>query len=530
MRRAILTAGGFAILAAMGCAPDGSIDPSLIPSEDEPASSIEVRPDTPGNNLQFNFDKSELVETFASSDGFFLIHYTRSGTNAVPDDDADSSGVPDFVEEVADVYVDVLAFYRDELGYDPPPSDEDIADNGGDGRFDVYLVDFAGVGDGAFAVDQCLPGEPDRCAGYMTQENDFAGYGYPSTLVANRILGSHEFFHAVQAGYDHGQNSVANEGSAVWATEAFDPSLEDFEAFIPGYLDNPDQPLNQPLPGPVDPFSYGAGLLFKFVEERFGADAVREIWEGCVDGANGVANPDWFDVLDDVITNHGSTFADAFTEFVTWNLHTGPFADETSYADAAAYPRLRIDSVSLPYTDDSLRVFYASSQGFGAGPDGRAQMTAALVATATAPDALDGVRLLLVAEDDGVRTVKEVADPSQGTETIDTSTATKLDVVVINTNRDGDSKKPGLCIGTTEEVAACIASLGNGEGGAGGGAGGGSETGGAGEGGGTAGDDGEGDGCGCRLAPSGGPSPGALVVSALFAAAVGARRRRTPSR
>ncbi len=75
MRRAILTAGGFAILAAMGCAPDGSIDPSLIPSEDEPASSIEVRPDTPGNNLQFNFDKSELVETFASSDGFFLIHY-----------------------------------------------------------------------------------------------------------------------------------------------------------------------------------------------------------------------------------------------------------------------------------------------------------------------------------------------------------------------------------------------------------------------------------------------------------------------
>ncbi len=292
----------------------------------------------------------------------------------------------------------------------------------------------------------------------------------------------------------------------------------------------PDQPLDQPLPGPVDPFSYGAGLLFKFVEERFGADAVREIWEGCINGANGVADPDWFDVLDDVITNHGSTFADAFTEFVTWNLHTGPFADETSYADAAQYPRLRIDSVNLPHTDDSLRVFYASSQSFGGAPDGRAEVTAALVATATAPDALEGVRLLLVAEEDGVRTVKEVANLSQGTETIDTSAATKVDVVVINTNREGESKKPGLCIGTTEEVATCIASLGNGEGGAGGGGEGGASDGGGAEGGGTAGDDGEGDGCGCRIDALGEPSPGALVVSALFAAAIGTRRRRKPLR
>src|SRR4051812_41065572 len=136
-----------AILAALvlgaGC---GAEDP--VPSTLQvPGAFPEVRPDTPGNVLQFNFDPAEVVETASSPSGKILVHFTRNGPNAVPAKDSDMSGLPDFVEEVANVYDEVLAYYES-IGFRAPQTDESLPDNGGDGKFDVYLVDFAGIGDG----------------------------------------------------------------------------------------------------------------------------------------------------------------------------------------------------------------------------------------------------------------------------------------------------------------------------------------------------------------------------------------------
>ena len=94
-------------------------------------------------------------------------------------------------------------------------------------------------GDGVYRTDGCRKDKPSICAGYMTQENDYKGYNYPSTAIANRILGSHEFFHAVQAAYDDAQDSVAREGSAVWATERFDPSTWPKEVKGVGFTEAP---------------------------------------------------------------------------------------------------------------------------------------------------------------------------------------------------------------------------------------------------------------------------------------------------
>ncbi|MCC6557573.1 MAG: hypothetical protein IT372_31865 [Polyangiaceae bacterium] len=489
-----------------------------------PAARALDRPDTPGNDEQFNFDPGDVVETFGSPGGDFLIHFTRQGPNAVPAADADGSGTPDFVEQVAGVYDEVIVHYRDALGFRPPESDAAIPDNGGDGRFDVYLVDFAGIGDGAFRTDACGLGGPDVCAGYMVQENDYAGYGYPSALVANRILGSHELFHAVQAAYDAGQGSIMSEGTAVWATESFDPSLNDFEYFIDGYLDNPDRSLDVPLPGPVDPFSYGSAIFFQFLEERYGGGAVRALWERAEDGANGVADPVWFTELDPMLAERAqATFAEAFVDFATWNLFTGSFADPArSYAEGAGYARVKIEEVAAPYSD-LLRVFHASAQYYRVPPAGRPSMAAAL-APAT-PEQLDGLSLLLLPEQGGAYgQVARVADLEAGSEAIDTSGADALVVVVVNGAQAGDSRRPTLCIGTPDEVAACKAAAGGtgGGGGGGGGAGGGGDEEAPGE------DDG---GCGCRVEGAGGGIPGGAAAAAA-AAAVGlaarirGRRRR----
>lgn len=518
MRRALAWLLALPLLAA--CAESELDTPMVITP---PGAAPEVRPDTPGNGLQFNFERDDTVETFGSSDNRFLIHFTRTGLNAVPAADADTSGIPDFVEEVAEVYVEVLAHYES-LGLRAPESDADIPDNGGDGRFDVYLVDFAGVGDGAFRQDGCLSENPDRCIGFMTQENDYVGYGYPSTLYANRILGSHEFFHAIQAAYDVNQGSVLSEGTAVWATESFDPTLSDFEAFSDGYLENADRPLDQPLPGPVDPFSYGAAVFFQFLSERYDPDAIRILLERTENGGPGGADPMWMTQLDAVMAEvGGGSFAEAMVEFATWNLYTDDFADPAvSYQNGANLNRVKMSEVDAPYMDDEARSFYASTSYFSLLPGSRAEMTAALVAPVDDEGAADGLELLLVAEDGDSLSVTQVDDVAAGTQTIPTQGIDHFVVAVVNTETSGDSKKPGLCIGTTDEVATCKATLLAGDGGAGGG-GGGAPSGGGGGGSADGEDDGD-DGCGCRVEAEPASGSAWLVLSALALAF--ARKRR----
>ncbi|MGK4000393.1 MXAN_6640 family putative metalloprotease [Sorangium sp. So ce1024] len=522
-----------ALAASLALTACGASDPAAGPL-DGPAAAPLDRPTTRGTQLQFRFDPDDVVETFASASGSFLIHFAREGRNAVPDADVDATGIPDFVEEVAAVYDEVLVHYRDVLGFRPPASDEHLPDNGGDGRFDVYLVDFAGIGDGVFSADACgVDGGEDRCVGFMTQENDYAGYGYPSTRTANRILGSHELFHAVQAAYDNDQDTVLKEGTAVWATESFDRSLRDFEGFVDGYLANTDRSLDVPLGGPVDPFSYGGALFFQFLEERYGEGTVRSLWERVEDGAFGEADPVWFEQLEPLLSSRAqATFAEAFVEFATWNLLTGAAADPArSYADGAGYRGLVPRRVSAPYSD-RLRVFHASAQYFSVPPGGRARMTAALAAPAGDPSSRDGLALLLAARRGGAYgDVVRAADPAAGAEPIDTEGADGLAVIVVNTLQDGASRKPTLCIGTADEVAACRAAA---EGEAGGdGGGGGGEGGDGGEGGGKAlpgGDEGGADGgCGCRIgspvaAAGGSAAPGGLALGASLLA-LAARRR-----
>lgn len=530
MRRAATLA-----LLAAGCA-DGAAERTA--AVEGPRHAALVRPDDPGAGLQFDFEEGDVVESVPSPGGRFRVHFTRDGVNAVPAADEDVSGVPDFVEEVATTYDEVLAAYE-AMGFRAPLPDGDVDENGGDDRFDVYLVDFAGIGDGAYRDDACLADAPDRCAGYMTQENDFAGYGYPSTGVANRILASHELFHAIQSAYDAGQGSVFAEGTAVWATERFDPALGDLEGFVHGYLDNPDRPIDEPLPGPVDPFSYGSAIFFQFLGERFDDDVVLGLFEAVEDGARGVDDPVWLDALDPLLAAESSSFADAFTEFVRWNLSTDDLADpDVSYANGADYPRVRIDDASLPYLDERLRLYRASAQMLGLAPDGRDAVTAAIVPTALAPDGADDVRLLLAVESgDRIARVVPIDDPTLGAQTIDATDADRVIVAVVNTATRGDSRKPGLCIGSVAEVASCretIAAETTGAGGAGGHAPGATTAaagGAAGEGGAPGGGDDPGDGataddgCGCAIPgpPAGGAPAGA---AAMLVAAAYARRRR----
>jgi hypothetical protein len=101
-------------------------------------------------------------------------------------------------------------------------------------------------------------------------------------------------------------------------------------------------------------------------------------------------------------------------------------------------------------------VYRASMQVWGAGPNGRGKVAAAIAD----PDAtvLDGLTLIVAARDGAaVSSVRGevLRDGVVGAE-VDTSGVDEVIVVVVSHATDGQSKRPGLCIGDPAEVASCV--------------------------------------------------------------------------
>jgi outer membrane receptor for ferrienterochelin and colicins len=268
-------------------------------------------------------------QTFGHTGGGALVHYTATGADAVPAADADASGVPDFVEEVAGVADAALVEFAD-AGFRAPLSDAAIADNGGDGRVDLYLKNL-GAADGSAQPDSC---SGNTCIGHMASENDYAGLGYPSVTEGIRSVVPHEVFHLVQYAYDDDQPQVWTEATAVWATELmYGPDNADFERFVDAFIERSYRPLERGGGGFGDVYVYGAAVWPYFLEHRFEAAVVRDAWTNCGDGTEFLA------AIDGALADRGDgvTVDDAFTEFTRWNLYTGDRADRGNYPDASGW-------------------------------------------------------------------------------------------------------------------------------------------------------------------------------------------------
>jgi MYXO-CTERM domain-containing protein len=443
-----LIAGTLAGLVLLAC--------GASPSDVEHAlASSALRPDMPsGSEPMFRFDASDMVEAFDAQGGHVRVHFSRAGRHAVSAMDADGDELPDDVSTLAELYEQVLAHHR-ALGFREPVADDGTpGGDGGDGRLDVYMLDFAGQADGSFVREACAAEAPSRCSGYVVQENDFLDYGYPSFASGTRTLASHELFHALQAAYDADQGANFSEATAVWASEHFDPALDDFERQIAGWLASPERAIDQEPIGPVDPYSYGLALYFKYLEERFGAQLIRELWEGCADGAGGQADPHWLDVLVARLEQaYGTSFRETWLEYAGWVLHAGLEGQEgLAFAQGAHYTRVARRALDLPHAGEPLRMFHASMRAFTFVPGARAQVSAALVPSKGSEGFAD-LGLLLAVRKGKELTV--VQGTHEATLSADTTGADELIVLVANGAAKGSSLAPRLCVGSAEELASC---------------------------------------------------------------------------
>lgn len=396
-----------------------------------------------------SFDADARAEQHDSDGGFFRVHYARQGTHAVPARDADADGVPDFVNTVAADFDAVLAFYT-ELGYHEPTSDADLpGENGGDGRFDVYLRDFPNAGaDGQFVPDDACAAE--GCSGYMMLENDFVGRGYDSIDLAIRLVASHELFHAVQQTYASDLDGWLSEGTAVWASEAFDAEAGDLERQAPTYLARPQSSLATSPPG-TDPIRYGGGLFFEFIDEHAERQVLLEMWERLADAGT------WPLALDAALRQHDRTLAQEFGSFVEWNLFTAERADpERAYAQGELLPAVNERAVDWGYRDDAVRVLPLSARYYAVDTDSAQTLSAAAIL----PDDVDAadLGLFIAVEHEGrIAEVQRADAERERLVSVSLEAGDTAHVALFGTRSEGGSVQPDVCIGTPDQAMACSA-------------------------------------------------------------------------
>jgi len=407
-----------------------------------------ARPDDPRpEDLPPFYGEGDLVERHDSPGGGFRVHFTREGPNAVPPTDADGMGLPDVVEEAAEVLDAALAHYVDELGFLPPPTDGMASNDGGSEAFDVYLLEAPLGANGAFRREGCSP--DDGCWGYAILAADLTERGYPSARVGLEVVGSHELFHAVQAAYGGELAVVPSEGSATWATESFSGGLDDFERSIVGYLERTERSLDQEPTGPIDRFSYGSALFFRFLEERFDPALVREV---VVEAT--LFGDAWLPAVADLLDAEATPFAETFTTFSVWNLGTGSrrLLDDEGYVAARRYPAVAPREILMPFEDDDVRVFRASTRYYRAplgtgvgdvlvGVFGEAADLADLMVLAAAEDRDGGLALVETDAADAAPLRLPVATETQA-----------VHVALINTAPAGGSRRPGVCVAREDDA------------------------------------------------------------------------------
>jgi len=281
--------------------------------------------------------------SYDSPEGHFKIHYDTTGTNKVPTTDANSNGIPDYVENLA-LYAD--SSYRTMityLGYRIPPSDGSA---GGDSKYDIYTEDMPYYG----YTQPELPGpQPwNDYTSYISVHNNFIGFP-PNTdpegnqKGAMKVTVAHEYFHAVQFAYDVFEAGWYMEISSTWMEDVvFDPVNDNYN-YLPDFFNYPDVSLQANTM-----HQYASFIWNTFLSKNYGNDLIRDIWERCISGSA-------INEIDNSLLAWGSSRDREFKEFTVWNYITGTRNDGSHYEEAVQYPLIKIMRThsSYPVTNNS---------------------------------------------------------------------------------------------------------------------------------------------------------------------------------
>jgi hypothetical protein len=352
----------------------------------------------------------------------FCIHWVDTTTDAPPSADANTNDVPDYVEQMADVFEnevfpcengatssDNCAGASSSLGWPLAPPD---AGNGGSDAFDVYLKQLCPL----TASSSCLFGyvAPEQNGltsySYLVMDNDFAEseFGYPDPLLPMQVTAAHEYNHVLQFGIDAIEDTWMAESTATYMEDKVYPAVNDYLNYMGTWVDSIADPLTD-ANGGGGLKMYGSAVWNHFLAGRFGDDVVLDAWNAKAQVDGGSFAPGSYSAA---IAAHSpsaspSNFTNEFVDFsaaaAEWEQPGQGFPD--MYPEITTRPALTVGSAtSVSNVDHTTFKFRNVDPAEGIVP---------LTMHATMPVGLDG-GIALVGRSSGGTVITQVARTFNG--------------------------------------------------------------------------------------------------------------------
>ncbi|MCW2819382.1 MAG: hypothetical protein JWR42_2169, partial [Marmoricola sp.] len=385
---------------------------ALTGADRRAADALLARPTDRGGADPVDYD-GVPDHQYCRTGSHFCVHWVASGVHKVSSTDANHDGVPDYVQTVASTMDTVWAAEVGRLGYRPPLSDEaTVGTEPGntDGRVDVYLAQLGPAG----LYGYCAPegaSDDQQVPGYCVLDNDYSVREYATTnpLLPLRVTAAHEFFHAIQFGYDVGEDTWFMEGTATWIEdEVFDSVDDNYQ-----YLDySPIRFPTRAVDYSVGLHPYGAWLFFRYAAESLGGpDVVRSFWDAA-DAGNGSQYS-----IQAIVSTVAArrSWSDFFARFAVWNLlPPGTYSERSGYAPPV-YRATRTLTSRTPATGTvRTDLVHLSSASVRVRPASTLPVGRRLRVSVDAPDRLrmPAAVLLVRGTDGSARTLPLVLDAS----------------------------------------------------------------------------------------------------------------------
>jgi hypothetical protein len=238
--------------------------------------------------------------------------------------DTNGDGLPDAVERMAAAFEAARTFLLVDLGYQAPPVQ---------GLYPLYIA-----APGSTGRTQPAPGGVGNSQpSFIVVPPEFVQSGESDATMG--VLAVHEYFHAIQIGYDAAEQHWITEASSAWVEDLFVDGVDHNHPYLRDFLPFP----RTSLAASNERHEYGAFLFLQFLTERYGggsvegAPIVRELWEEMAvpEAINGAPDRDAVGAIEAVLTRRGTTLTDAWSEFLIWRRRLGHFGEGASYRAAA---------------------------------------------------------------------------------------------------------------------------------------------------------------------------------------------------
>ena len=281
--------------------------------------------------------------------GYFRFHYTTSGTHAIANSDTNNNSVPDYIDQMVDVFAHVASIQLDSFLYSEPPSDSWYpanSDNGGSNHYDVYIRNLQSnvygyvspenfAQSGSFGDNEnSSTTELNALNSYMALRNNYNGF--PGTEEESiKVTAAHEFHHAVQSGYDGFEAQWLMEATAVSMEEQVYDEINDCYQYLPSWFNEPHKSLDD-----QSDHWYGSFIYPQYIYEHLGGYlTLRKIWQ------KSILNDSYYGdyshrAISLALSSEGSSFKDALNKMVVANrvMSSNSNAGVFTYEEAEAYP------------------------------------------------------------------------------------------------------------------------------------------------------------------------------------------------